>query len=129
LQQPLSKPRFFLFGTFPITGFARQNTRHEWWITAGEFFSYSIFVKQTSGLFEVCVRFSVETESYFTSVERICEYIKICNPEEPSDKTIMRPPSKDWPEHGGIWCNYFFLEYPRFTLICIQHHQSCKQLK
>jgi len=55
-----------------------------------------------TGLFQICVRFSVETESYFTSVERITEYIKSCTPEEPPNKQLKPPPSRNWPDRGEI---------------------------
>jgi len=71
---------------------------------------------QTTGLFQFCVRFSVETESHFTSVERICEYIKTCIPEESTNKVIIqKPPSEDWPGHGEIRYNDFSLENLWFT--------------
>ena len=54
-----------------------------------------------TGLFQVCVRFSVELESYFTSVERINEYIKNCPSEVPSDMSLDSV-AKDWPEKGEI---------------------------
>jgi len=73
-------------------------------------------VWQTTSLFQLTVRYSVETESYFTSVERICEYIKTCNPEEPTNKTIIQPPSKDWPDHGEIRWECSASENQKFTL-------------
>lgn len=54
-----------------------------------------------TGLFQVCVRFSVETESYFTAVERIVEYIHACPSEAPRKIKGSRPP-KTWPSQGKI---------------------------
>lgn len=65
---------------------------------AGLALSYSV---QMTGLFQVCVRFSVETEAYFTSVERVVEYIRGCPSEAPRRINKNRPP-KEWPARGEI---------------------------
>ena len=54
-----------------------------------------------TGLFQVCVRFSVELESYFTSVERINEYILTC-PSEAAGQKLTKQVSKQWPDKGEI---------------------------
>ena len=54
-----------------------------------------------TGIFQVMVRFSIETESYFTSVERIVEYIKTCESEVSAVKAVTSV-SKSWPQEGAI---------------------------
>ena len=59
------------------------------------------FYPQLTGLFQVAVRFSVETESNFTSVERINEYITECEPEARDEDKLKNVPST-WPSAGNI---------------------------
>ena len=49
----------------------------------------------------MCVRFSVELESYFTSVERINEYIQTC-PSETNEEEELDTVAESWPEKGEI---------------------------
>nr|XP_026695465.1 multidrug resistance-associated protein 5-like [Ciona intestinalis] len=74
---------------------------------AGLALSYAVTL---TGMFQVCVRFSVETESYFTSVERVNEYITTCPSEQPVDKQTKEIP-KNWPHKGEI----------RFKNICMRY--------
>jgi len=61
------------------------------------------YVIQLTGLFQVCVRSSVETESNFTSVERINEYITDCQPEEEQDEDHGKlSVSQNWPQEGAL---------------------------
>ena len=55
---------------------------------------------QMTGLFQVMVRFSLETESLFTSVERIHEYVLECPNEEEGKQ--FKSISDQWPESGDL---------------------------
>ena len=59
-----------------------------------------------TGLFQVCVRFSIETESLYTAVERIDDYIENC-PHEVDPKKKLKAPPKSWPNKGSIKLEYF----------------------
>ncbi|XP_076803635.1 ATP-binding cassette sub-family C member 5-like isoform X2 [Clavelina lepadiformis] len=81
---------------------------------AGLALSYAITM---TTLFQVCVRFSVETESYFTSVERINEYIKQCFSEVEPGKAFKNPP-EDWPQNGEIKFESVSMRYrPKLPLV------------
>ena len=54
-----------------------------------------------TGLLQVGVRFCLELESFFTSVERVYEYIDTC-PQEESDDKYRRTTSNNWLEKGEI---------------------------
>ena len=56
---------------------------------------------QMTGLFQICIRFMIETESLFTSVERVRDYITKCPSERPHIVEDNRP-SPDWPKGGDI---------------------------
>ncbi|XP_076803641.1 ATP-binding cassette sub-family C member 5-like [Clavelina lepadiformis] len=84
---------------------------------AGLALSYAITM---TGLFQICVRFSVETESYFTSVERINEYINDCPSEVEPGKTFKKPP-KNWPQKGEIRLQQASMRYrPDLPLVLKQ---------
>ncbi|XP_077967877.1 ATP-binding cassette sub-family C member 5-like isoform X2 [Styela clava] len=81
---------------------------------AGLALSYSV---QMTGLFQVCVRFSVETESYYTSVERVVEYITGCPSEAPRKIKKSRPP-QEWPSRGEIVFDNSTMRYrPELPLV------------
>ena len=54
-----------------------------------------------SGLFQVMIRFSLETESLFTSVEGINEYVTD-TPNEENDQSKKENPPDQWPKTGSI---------------------------
>eukprot|EP00056_Hartaetosiga_gracilis_P012145 m.191399 g.191399 ORF g.191399 m.191399 type:complete len:1327 (+) comp13645_c0_seq4:107-4087(+) len=83
------------------------------------------YVLRLSGMFQWCVRQSAEVENFMTSVERAIEYSKLpseeslalkklhkqgntTNPTSTSkditelSRTWKDPPSRDWPELGGV---------------------------
>lgn len=74
---------------------------------AGLILTYAI---QMTGLFQVCVRFSIETESLFTAVERIDDYIENC-PHEVDPKKKLKSPPKSWPNKGSIKFKHAYMRY------------------
>lgn len=74
---------------------------------AGLALTYAI---QLTGLFQVCVRFSIETESLFTAVERINDYIVNCPHEVEPDKRVDVP-QRSWPDKGSIKFKRAYMRY------------------
>ncbi|XP_048247435.1 ATP-binding cassette sub-family C member 5-like isoform X2 [Haliotis rufescens] len=68
------------------------------------------FAVQMAGLFQFTVRLAIETESRFTSVQRIQEYAKDTSEEDLITVSDTEPPA-DWPADGRIVYNRVRMRY------------------
>nr|CAB3219635.1 multidrug resistance-associated protein 5-like [Phallusia mammillata] len=65
---------------------------------AGLALTYSV---QISGILQAMIRFFIQTETYFTSAERVREYAEISKLEKPAIVDGNRP-LENWPNNGNI---------------------------
>jgi len=56
---------------------------------------------QMTGMLQLFVRYAIEAESLYTSVERLQEYVDCCSSEGDSVPADNRPP-ENWPAGGKI---------------------------
>ncbi|CAG2100169.1 unnamed protein product, partial [Medioppia subpectinata] len=63
-----------------------------------------------TGMVQICVRLSADTESYMTAVERVLEYTAI-KPEAELESTPDPKPPKNWPQMGEIVFKDMSLQY------------------
>ncbi|XP_032892371.1 multidrug resistance-associated protein 9-like [Amblyraja radiata] len=78
--------------------------------------SYTV---QLTGLFQMCIRMAIETESRFLSVERIVEYIQTSASETPLH-TIKSDVPKNWPNCGAIKFENYQMKYRPDTPIILK---------
>ncbi|XP_051884033.1 ATP-binding cassette sub-family C member 12 isoform X2 [Pristis pectinata] len=78
--------------------------------------SYAI---QLTGLFQMCIRMGIETESRFLSVERIMEYILTGISETPLHAIKSNVP-KNWPNCGAITFKNYQMKYRENTPIVLK---------
>ncbi|XP_078256552.1 ATP-binding cassette sub-family C member 12-like isoform X2 [Rhinoraja longicauda] len=78
--------------------------------------SYAI---QVTGLFQMCIRMGIETESRFLSVERIMEYIQTSASETPRNAVKSDVP-KNWPNCGAISFENYQMKYRADTPIVLK---------
>lgn len=78
--------------------------------------SYTV---QLTGLFQMCIRMAIETESRFLSVERIVEYIQTSASETPCH-TVKSDVPKNWPNCGAIKFENYRMKYRPDTPIILK---------
>ncbi|CAK7320466.1 ATP-binding cassette sub-family C member 11 [Vulpes lagopus] len=75
-------------------------------------------ILQLASNFQATARIGSETEAYFTAVERICQYMKMCVPESPlCIEGTSCPPG--WPQHGEITFQDYHMKYRDNTPIIL----------
>ncbi|XP_069463152.1 ATP-binding cassette sub-family C member 12-like [Ambystoma mexicanum] len=78
--------------------------------------SYTV---QFAGLLQICVRMATETESRFTSVEQIMEYILGCVPEASTQAKVV-PAPEGWPTQGKITFKNYQMRYRENTPVVLK---------
>ncbi|XP_047568306.1 ATP-binding cassette sub-family C member 11 isoform X1 [Lutra lutra] len=75
-------------------------------------------ILQLASNFQASARIGSETEAYFTAVERIRQYMKMCVPESPLHiEGTSCPPG--WPQHGEITFQDYCMKYRDNTPIIL----------
>ncbi|XP_045844082.1 ATP-binding cassette sub-family C member 11 isoform X3 [Meles meles] len=75
-------------------------------------------ILQLASNFQASARIGSETEAYFTAVERIRQYMKMCVPESPLHiEGTSCPPG--WPQHGEITFQDYRMKYRDNTPIIL----------
>ncbi|XP_032182404.1 ATP-binding cassette sub-family C member 11 isoform X3 [Mustela erminea] len=75
-------------------------------------------ILQLASNFQASTRIGSETEAYFTAVERIRQYMKMCVPESPLHiEGTSCPPG--WPQHGEITFQDYRMKYRDNTPIIL----------
>ncbi|KAF6287407.1 ATP binding cassette subfamily C member 11 [Rhinolophus ferrumequinum] len=86
-------------------------------------YSYSAmalsFILQLASSFQTAVRMGLETEAYFTAMERMLQYIQMCVPEAPLHlEGTNCPPG--WPQRGEITFQDYQMKYRDNTPIALR---------
>uniref|UniRef100_H2YWQ0 ABC transmembrane type-1 domain-containing protein n=1 Tax=Ciona savignyi TaxID=51511 RepID=H2YWQ0_CIOSA len=68
------------------------------------------FSFQITGLLQIFVRFLIELQAMYTSVERVRDYITNCPAEASGTSTLVSPPPS-WPEYGRIKFQNVSMQY------------------
>ncbi|XP_014644056.1 PREDICTED: ATP-binding cassette sub-family C member 11 [Ceratotherium simum simum] len=75
-------------------------------------------VLQLGGNFQAITRTGSETQAYFTAVERMLQYLKMCVPEAPLQREGRNCPH-GWPQRGEITFQDYQMKYRHNTLIVL----------
>ncbi|XP_068172840.1 ATP-binding cassette sub-family C member 12-like [Antennarius striatus] len=77
------------------------------------------YTLQLTGMLQYVVQLSIEVEARFNSVERLLEYITVCNSEAPRHIINDQIP-EDWPKSGAITFQDYSMRYRKNTPIVLK---------